>query len=126
MASSLQPVILTLKAGAAVAKGKAVKKGADDSHVIAGSANTSHVIGIAQSDALAAEDFIEVAVGGGAKMLLNESVAAGNHLVSHTDGSGALPNTAGDFIIAKALRDGVAGDLVDVLIVHGQAAVSES
>lgn len=126
MASSSQPRIVAILAGAAIAKGKAVKKGADDSHVIAGTANTSRCIGIAQNAPTAAEDACEVAIpGGGAKGLLGETVAMGDLLVSHTDGTLVKANASGDHIIAMAMRDGVANDLIDVEVLIGQAAAAE-
>lgn len=126
MASSLEPKIVGFLAGAAISKGMAVKKGADDSHVIKGTANTSLCIGIAQNAPTTAEDLVEVAVpGGGGKGLLGESVVAGNHLVSHTDGSLVKANASGDMIIAMAMKDGSSGDLVDIVVIAGQAAAAE-
>lgn len=117
MASTLHPKIAAYKADAAIAKGKAVKSGSDFKHVAVGAANTDRCIGIIQSAPTAAEDVCEVAMpGGGAKALLGESVSAGNDLVSHTDGTLVKPNAEGDEIIARALQDGVAGDLIDVVV----------
>jgi hypothetical protein len=126
MASHSTPRIVAILAGAAISKGMAVKKGADDSHVIKGTANTSRCLGIAQNDAAAAEDCVEMAIGGGgAKGLFGETIAAGDYLVSHTDGSLVKANAAGDHIIAMAMHDGVVGDLGDVEVMYGQAAASE-
>lgn len=126
MASHLQPKILAFLATAAVAKGKAVKIGADDKHIAVGAANTNKVFGIIQNAPTAAEDVAEVAVGGGAKALLGEACVAGNLLVSHTDGSLVLANAAGDFLVAQALEAGAIGDLIDVLVIHGHAAAAEA
>lgn len=125
MASHVQPKIYAFKADAAIAKGKAVKVGSDDDHVLAGAANTDSCIGLAQNAASAAEDIVEVALLDGAKGLLGETVVAGDLLVSHTDGSLVKANALGDELIAKALQGGVSGDLVSVLIVHGHAARAE-
>lgn len=126
MASSSQPRIIAYTAGGAIPKGSAVKKGADDQTVICGSANTSKVLGIAQNTA-ASGGVVEVAIqGGGGKGLLGETVSNGNLLVSHTDGSLVMANTIGDHLIAKAMQAGVAGDMIDVEIIFGHAAVAES
>lgn len=126
MSSTFQPSIVVLLAGAAIAKGKAVKKGTDDNHVIAGTANTSLCIGIAQTAPTTAEDPVEVAVpGGGGKGLISESVVMGNHLVSHTDGTLVKANASGDMIIAMAMEDGAANDLIDIMVISGQAAAAE-
>jgi len=126
MASSSTPRILAILAGAAIAKGKAVKKGSDDTHVIAGTANTSRCVGVCQNAPAAAEDVAEIAMpGGGAKGLLGESVAMGDFLVSHTDGTLVKANASGDHIIAMAMKDGVANDLIDIEVVAGQAAAAE-
>lgn len=126
MASSSEPKIYTLLAGAAIAKGKAVKIGSDDNHVIASTANTSLNMGVSQNAPAAAEDPCELALpGGGGKGLLGETVVAGNHLVSHTDGTLVKPNASGDQIIAKAMEGGVAGDLIDIEVISGQAAAAE-
>lgn len=124
MASYPTPEIVTFKADAAIAKGKACKVGTDSKHVAAGSANTSLSLGLAQNAATAAEDLVEVAVGGGAIGLAGESISGGNLLVSHTDGSLVKANSSGDIIVAMALEDASSGDLFAVLVVHGQAAAA--
>lgn len=125
MASSIEPVIVVLKAAAAVAKGKAMKKGADENHVVVGAANTDNCIGILQTATTDAEDDAEVAVHGGAKALLGESVVMGDMLVSHTDGTLVKANASGDKLVAMAMEDGASGDLISVVIVHGDAAAAE-
>lgn len=125
MASSIAPVIEIRKAGAAITKGTAVKKGADDNHVVECTANTDLAVGIAQNEVLAAEDLVEVLVDGGGKMLLGENVVYGNHLVPHTDGTGVKPNAAGDKLVAKAMEDGSSGEIVGVVVVHGHAGAAE-
>jgi len=126
MSSCLQPKIANYKAAAALAAYKAVKKGADDEHVVVGAANTDRCIGIVQNSSTAAEDILEVAhPGGGAKALLGEAVNMGDFLVSHTDGTLVLPNAEGDVIIAQALEDGASGDVigVNVILMTAHAAI---
>lgn len=126
MASSYKPSILAFAAGAAITKGMAVKFGADDEHVVKGAAVTDDLIGIAQNDAAAAEDTVEVALpGGGGKALLQTTVVRGNLLVSHTDGKLKPIATANDRVIAIAMASGVAGDIIPVHIVACQATATE-
>jgi hypothetical protein len=125
MASSLKPEILVWPAGAAISKGMAVKKGSDDNHVVKGAANTDNCVGICQNAPAALGDVAEVAVGGGAKALVGEAVVMGDMLVSHTDGTLVKANAAGDKLVAMALADGSTNDLVDVLVIHGDAAAAE-
>lgn len=120
MASSLEPKIVALKAAAAIAKGKAVKIGADDSHVAVASAGTDKILGILQNAPSAAEGVAEVAMpGGGAKALCGGTVAAGDLLTADADGKLIATTTANDKIIAQALQAGVANDLIDVNVVVG-------
>jgi hypothetical protein len=126
MASTLEPVIQTLLADAAISKGMAVKFGTDFKHVAKGAANTDRCIGIAQSAPTAAEDAVEVAFpGGGAKGLLGESVSAGNDLCAHTDGTLVKVNASGDAIIARAMQGGSSGDLIDVLVYYAPALAAQ-
>jgi len=128
MAQSSTPRIATFVADGSIAKGKAVKvaSGYLNGHVAVRAANTDRCIGISQSEATASGQFIEVALpGGGAKMLLSETVSAGEDLVSHTDGSGAKPNASGDEVIARAVEGGVSGDLVAVEVYLARALASQ-
>jgi len=126
MASSKAPKIQTYLADGAIAKGKAVKAGSDDSHAAVGAANTNRCIGIAQSASTAAEQELEVATpGGGAKGLLGETVSAGDDLVSHTDGTLVKPNAEGDQIVARALEGGAASDLIAVEVYFATAQAAQ-
>lgn len=125
MASHSEPRILTLKADAAIAKGKAVKGGADDDHVSVCSANTDKAIGLAQGASTAAEDAIEIALpGGGAKGLLGETVAVGDLLVADAAGKLVKKNAIGDRVIAMALQAGILNDIIAVEVVVGDAAAA--
>lgn len=127
MASSLAPVILTFKADGVIAKGKAVKIGSDSKHVVLCSLASDHGIGVAQGDAAAAEDMVEVAVvGGGAKGLAQATISAGQLLVSHTDGALKKASALGDRVVAVAMEDAVAGDLFDCVVQLGDAAQAQA
>lgn len=124
MTAILKPEIQIFKADGALAAYKAVKKGSDDKHVVAGTANTDKVIGISQNVVTTAEDIIEVAVNGGAKGLLGENVVQGDLLVSHADGRLVKPNAANDIIIAQAMEDGSSGEVIAVIITRGMASAA--
>lgn len=127
MASTFKPNIQAYKADAAIVKGMAVKQGTDFKHVAKSSATTSKHIGIAQCAASAAEDLVEVAMpGGGAKAYCQTTVTVGQLLTAHTDGYLKPVAAAGDRVIALALQDGVAGDLIDVMVVASQAYQTEA
>lgn len=119
MAAIFPPNVLTFKAGAAIAKGCVVKPGADNQHVIVSAAATSKNLGIAQNAVTTAEDKVEVAVpGGGAKALLGSGGCAfGDLLTSDANGALVVTTTPGDRVVAMAMDDGSAGDLVAVHVV---------
>jgi hypothetical protein len=125
MASSSTPRIVSFKAGAAIAKGKAVKFGADDEHVIAAAAATDGLLGVAQNAADAAEDIVEVAIpGGGAKGLAQGNITRGALLTSHTDGTLKAAAASGDRIVGQAMASAVAGDLFPVEVQIGTLALA--
>lgn len=115
MSSYAKPNVLTFFAGAAISKGMAVKFGADSKHVVKSALATDKNIGIALCDAASAEDLVEVALpGGGASGLLVGSVSAGDLLTPDSTGKLVATTTANDRVIAIAMDDGVAGDLISV------------
>lgn len=117
MAAINQANIMTFKAGSAIALGVAVKFGASRDYVVPCTAKTDKSIGIAQNATSVAEDKVEVAlVGGGAKAKSGGVIALGDLLAPTTDGSLIVTTTANDRIIAVALEDAVAGDLVAVQV----------
>lgn len=119
MASHSEPRIYKFKNTAAIAKGKAVKlSGTAGDTVVVGAANTDRCIGVIQNDATSALEGAEVALqGGGGKGLVGESVAAGDYLVSHTDGSLYKANAEGDHVVAIAMQAGAANDLIAIEVV---------
>lgn len=120
MASINSPRIATFKAGAAIAKGKCVKPGADRDHVLVSAAATSKNVGIAQNAVTTAEDKVEVALpGGGAKALLAGTVSYGDLLAPDSSGAFVATTTAGDRYVAMAMEDGVAADIIAVEVVCG-------
>lgn len=126
MAANYKSNLASLLADGALAVGNAVKAGSDNDHCAIGAANTDKCFGLVQNTVDAAEDVAEIAFpGGGGKGLLGETVAAGDYLVSHTDGSLVKANAAGDHVCAMALRSGVSGDVIDCLVVCFEAYDAE-
>ncbi len=120
MSSHPRPNLVTYKAGAAISRGMVVKPGADAQHVVKSALATNKNFGIAYCDATTAEDPVEVALpGGGSVGLLGDSVSFGDLLTSDTAGKLVATTTANDKIVAQALSDGSAGDLIPVNVVIG-------
>jgi hypothetical protein len=115
MASTSEPRIYTFKAAGVIAKGQAVKAGADREHVALAAAATDKLVGLAQGDTAAAEEFLEVALpGGGAKGKLGGTVAFGDLLTSDGSGNLVATTTANDRVIGVAMEAGVSGDIIAV------------
>lgn len=126
MAVSNKQNMETFLADGAISKGMAVKMGTDESHVAKATANTDKAIGLCQNDPTAAEDACEVALpGGGGKGLVDETVSAGAYLVAKSNGKLEKANAAGDHVCAMALQSGVAGDLINCLVVAFEAYNAE-
>lgn len=72
--------------------------------------------GIAQNEVAAASgDTVEVAIlGGGGRLTISGTVAAGNSLKSDSSGYGTVATTAGDRVGAEAVESGVANDIIGV------------
>lgn len=124
MASSVRPLVVTLYAGGTIVAGHAVKFGADGKHVVECTASTDLAIGIALSGTTTSGDPVEVAVsGGGAKAVCHASVSKGQFLAPFTDGTLNASLSNKDVIVAQAHDDGVAGDLIPVMVVNGFANI---
>lgn len=116
MASTKAPEILAYKATAALTKGHAVKKGADDEHVAVCSAGTDKTLGLIQNTVTAADDVCEVAVAGGAKGLAGGTISQGDLLAADSNGALVATTSANDKVIGMAEEDAVSGDLFSVLV----------
>lgn len=120
MSSMIQPKIAGFKAAAAIAKGKAVKFGADKEHVAVCSAASDKQIGLVQSASTAAEDLIEVALpGGGGLALAGGTISAGDLLAADSNGALVATTSNADRHIAMAMEDAVANDVFSVLVIAG-------
>lgn len=110
--------LLTFKCAAAIAIGLVVKPGADKEHAIVSAAATSKNFGINQTEATVAEDPIEIALpGGGGLAKLGGTVSFGDFLTADSAGKLVATTTAGNYVVAQALQDGVANDLIAVNVV---------
>lgn len=126
MASTLAPIVMTYKAAGTIAKGQAVKVyTSDESQVVVSAATTDKHVGIALGAAVAGQ-FVEVAVGGGAKALAHGTITAGKLLTVNADGALEPVAAANDRIVAMAMKSAVAADLFEVIIHIGQATAVES
>lgn len=127
MSSMIIPNIVTYEAGAAIAKGQAVKIGTSRVRVIPVAATTDKSIGIAQNVAANVGDLVEVAVtGGGAKGLAKTTINAGDILGHNADGSLQKAAAANDRVVGIALEDAAAADIFSVQVSLGMATQQQS
>lgn len=124
MSSCPERKIYAFSAGGTITKGLAVKF--SGTNVVAAAATTDNSIGLAQTDAASGEQ-VEVAMpGGGGFAIAQGTIAAGDRLVSHTDGKLKKAAAANDIIIAQALESAVAGDIFAVQVVFAQATNAQT
>jgi len=116
MASNTAPVVRTFKCDAAIGKGKFVKFGTDEDHVAICSANTDKIIGVTLAATTTAEDLVEVAVSGGAKVEAGETIAAGKSVVADANGDAVQSNADGDYAFGIAFDAAVDGDIFGIQI----------
>jgi len=120
MSSHSDSKIQSFKAAAAIARGLCVKAGADREHVAVCSAATDKIVGLTNSAPTEAEEMVEVCLpGGGAKGKLGGTVSWGDMLTSDSAGKLVATTTENDRIVAMAMEDGVANDLIAVEVVVG-------
>ncbi|MCE2910381.1 MAG: DUF2190 domain-containing protein [Burkholderiaceae bacterium] len=119
-----QGLVKTFNTGAAVARSRIVKFGADERTVVVGAASTDLLIGVSDDVAAPATgDVVDVVLSGVATVEYGGTVAAGAYLTSDATGRavaaapGAGVNAA---IIGIAMVAGVVGDLGAVLLSPGR------
>lgn len=127
MASSIKPLVRTYKAGGAINPLSFVKlsvsgSGSAKNPVVVQCGAGDRPIGIAQNDSAAASgDEVEVAfVGGGARLNITGTVAAGNTIKSDSSGYGVVTASDADECGAMAVESGVSGDIIGVHVMFGQ------
>lgn len=67
-----------------------------------------------------------VRVQGNSKLSIAETVAFGNFLTSTAASKGEVADAAGEEYGAKVITSGESGDLVSVLVVHGEVEASDA
>lgn len=98
-----------------------VRQSADEA-VTAVTATTDRVIGVVQQPVVAADvnkQAVDVRVLGASKVKVGTGgVTRSNDVMIDASGQAVAPGAAGTRSVGIALQTGVAGDLVDVLIIH--------
>jgi hypothetical protein len=120
---------LPFQAGAAIGQYRAVKQGTTAHQVIATTAITDVVMGVAQISAAAAEDQVPVQIGGVAKMVAGAAIALGAQVMPQASGAGKVITAAG----ATAVSCGVAleaaaadGDIIPVRLIPNASGPANS
>lgn len=109
-------LIITLDAGAVVARRRIVKMGSTDYQAVQAAAAGDNFIGVSTDvGASEAGNRIDVITSGVAVVEYGGTVEAGQKLTSNADGK-AVTAAAGNEVIGTALIDGVDGDEGSVLI----------
>ena len=130
----------TLKSSAAISTAYTIAKfGADDDHAAVASGSSDDMIGIFQHTTSGAEEPVRIMMTGISRIVLGGTVTRGQFLTSDANGKGVAAtrhthteNTAATYtqnattqaasdvnVIGMALKSGVAGDIIPVLINPG-------
>jgi hypothetical protein len=126
MSSTLHRNIRTYMSGGVIAEATFVKYDTDGVRVVACGAN-GRAIGIAQGSTTAANQAVEVAmIGGGARLKVAGTTAAGKCLTSDASGLGVVGSASGQWIGAVALEAGVANDITEVEVSHFQLVADDT
>lgn len=123
MASYLEPQIQAFKAGADLSthQYKLVKFNTDETEVVL-CGDGERAIGILMNAPESGGDAEVARPGGGALLKLNATISAGDLVASGANGVGDA-GTSGDPAIALADTDGVAGDVIPVVLgIYGEIA----
>lgn len=108
--------------GGAITQFTIVKFGSDDDHVVAASASTDDMLGVAQLAASGSEEDMRVMMTGISRIKIGGNVTRGALLTSDGNGQGvaAAPATGVNAkLIGRALASGVDGDIIPVLLMPG-------
>lgn len=101
----------------AVDVGPATGSGLSGAAILAPPSAGADCIGVLQNNPQLGEA-AAVMVSGVTKAQLGDNVGIGTKLMNDTDGT-LIPATSTNYVIARALEDGVAGDIISVLLIHG-------
>ncbi|WP_321392819.1 hypothetical protein [Emcibacter sp.] len=109
-------LVKSYDAEGAIAAYRFAKTGSAEGTVVQATAAAATIKGITQLvTAKAAGDRVDLVMAGIAEIEYGAAVSDGDPLTSDADGK-AVPATTGQPVFAKALVDGVAGDIVDTFI----------
>lgn len=124
MASSTTPRLFARKAEADLTAKQFcfVKPGTAEGSMVAAVAGNK-TVGILQDAPNTGEHGAVAVQGGGAKLKLGGTVAAGDYLKSDANGAGVVATVDKDEYGAKADVAGVSGDIIGVEVVQGQMGV---
>ena len=109
-------------AGAAIAKYRIIKFGADDEHVIQASAATDSIIGVSESLGAGTGERIDVILSGIAEIEFSANVNRGALITSDADGKAVQCSPVGganNRLIGIAMAGAAAGDIAPVMISLG-------
>jgi hypothetical protein len=98
-----------------------VKKGADDSHVVAAAASTDAPVGVNERLDRVSGDRADIVVQGIADVLLGGTVNFGDRITADANGKGVAA-TSGSNNVGMAMADGVSGDIIPVLVMPSSSA----
>ncbi len=116
-------LIITLLAGAAIAKHRIVKHGSDDHHAIQAAGSTDGMFGVSAELDVTAEEQVDIVMDGIAEVEYGGNVTRGDLLTADADGKAvaAAPAAGANArIIGIAMVSGVAGDIGAVNISPGR------
>lgn len=115
---------------AAVADGLLIKFGTTDDLGTFATAATDNFFGVSKvlgdpaSETAAVGEELEVVLSGIAEVRIAGTVTRGDFITSNSVGRGIATTTAGNNYIGMAMRSGVSGDFIPVLIAQGTFAAS--
>jgi hypothetical protein len=107
-------------AEAAIAGYRFVKPGAADGGLLQSALATNKITGISTQAGGALGDQTDYIVSGEAELQLGGAVTRGDRLTSDANGKGVTTVTAGDILGAIALANGVADDIIPVIVIYGK------
>lgn len=124
MAAITEPRLYAFKAGTTFAAKQYcfAKFGAADDTVVPATAGDETVGVMQEAPAINVAGSV-ACEGGGAKLLIGDTVTRGQYLKSDANGAGIPVTTDKDKYGAKAMASGVVGDVIPVEVVQGQASI---
>ncbi|WP_319775499.1 capsid cement protein [Breoghania sp.] len=115
-------LIKSYRAALATAGNRLVAFTGTDSEVSAGASGTALLIGVSDQMGADAGEMLDVVLGGIYPVQLGGSVDAGDPLTADADGKGVLAEPVAGSLVRYAcfaMSDGVADDIIPVLVVPG-------